>query len=68
MDDRMEIEGQINGLKNLLSQTDYKAIKHADGALTNEEYAATRAKRDEWRAEINRLELLLEALPANDPQ
>lgn len=54
--ERNEIEAEINGYKNLLAQTDYMAIKHADGALSPEEYEPTRAKREQWRTSINELE------------
>lgn len=39
------LESEIRGLKQLLSNTDYKALKHADGALTNEEYEETCLER-----------------------
>ncbi|MFR2694334.1 MAG: hypothetical protein ACLTBV_30810 [Enterocloster bolteae] len=42
---REEMEAEIRGLQQLLAATDYKALKHADGALTDEEYEPTRAKR-----------------------
>ena len=48
--------------KILLSQSDYKALKHADGALTDEEYEETRLKRAEFREKINELEAELESL------
>ncbi len=47
---------EINALKNLLEQSDYKALKYADGALSEEEYAETRAQRAAWRAKINELQ------------
>lgn len=47
---------EIRVREQLLSQTDYKALKHADGALTDEEYAETKALRQKWRDEINVLE------------
>lgn len=59
-----EVQSQINGYKLLLSQTDYKALKHADGAMTDEEYEETRALRAQYRETINELESQLEALPA----
>lgn len=40
---REEMEAEIRGLQQLLAATDYKALKHADGALTDEEYEPTRA-------------------------
>lgn len=49
---------EIRALQNLLEQTDYKALKHADGALSDEEYAETKALRAQWRAKINELEAL----------
>lgn len=48
--------GRINELKNLLAESDYKAIKFAEGELTEEEYSPIRAQRREWRVEINRIE------------
>lgn len=47
---------QIAELKRKLRDSDYKAIKYADGAYTEEEYAPIRAERASWRAEINRIE------------
>ncbi|WP_455618818.1 hypothetical protein [Eisenbergiella sp.] len=47
---------RIIGLKQKLSESDYKALKFADGALTEEEYAPVRAERQKWRAEINEIE------------
>lgn len=44
---------RIAELKGLLAATDYKAIKYAEGELTAEEYAETKAERQAWRAEIN---------------
>lgn len=43
-------------LKGLLKQTDYKAIKYAEGEMSEEEYAPIRAMRIEWRVRINMLE------------
>lgn len=47
-------------LKQKLSNTDYQAIKYAEGELTEEEYAPIKAQRKAWREEINRLEEELE--------
>lgn len=49
-------EERIVELKRLLSDTDYKAIKYAEGALTDAEYESTKLQRQAWRAEINMLE------------
>lgn len=50
------IKQRISRLKYKLYATDYLAIKFAEGVLTEEEYAETKALRESWRAEINRLE------------
>ena len=47
---------RIMELKKLLSDTDYMCLKHMDGALTDAEYAETKAQRQAWRDEINQLE------------
>lgn len=49
-------ERRIDALKAQLAGTDYQAIKFAEGELTSEEYAETRAQRAAWRAEINALQ------------
>ena len=50
---------EISQLKKQLSDTDYKAIKYAEGQLTESEYSPIRSQRAEWRARINELEALL---------
>lgn len=47
---------EIAELKIKLANTDYQAIKYAEGALTAEEYAPIKAQRQEWRDRINALE------------
>ena len=44
---------QIMQLRGQLHNTDYKAIKYAEGELTEEEYAPIREQRKAWRNEIN---------------
>lgn len=56
-----QIEAEITALKNLLAQTDYKALKHADGVLSDEEYAPIEKARQGYRAKINELEEQLAA-------
>ena len=46
----------IEDYKAKLSETDYKAIKYAEGWLTEEEYAPIKAQRQAWRDAINALE------------
>lgn len=47
---------RIAELKRLLSETDYQAIKFAEGWITDEEYALTKVLRQSYRNEINQLE------------
>ncbi|MBQ8406580.1 MAG: hypothetical protein IJY38_01560 [Clostridia bacterium] len=49
-------------LKLKLAKTDYQAIKYAEGVLSEEEYADTKALRNQWRLEINTLEEKIQAL------
>lgn len=52
----LTIEEQIAELKAQLAATDYKAIKYAEGWITEEEYAPIRAERQAVRDQINSLE------------
>lgn len=47
---------RIEELKALLKESDYKAIKYAEGLFTDVEYAPIKAMRQSYRAEINVLE------------
>ena len=47
---------RIEELKALLKESDYKAIKYAEGLFTDVEYAPIKAMRQSYRAEINALE------------
>lgn len=53
---------KINQLKQNLRQTDYKAIKFAEGLIPLSEYTPIREQRNSWRTEINKLEEELKAL------
>ena len=53
--ENLPIEHKIGILKCKLADTDYKAIKYAEGELSLEEYAETKAQRKAWREEINKL-------------
>jgi hypothetical protein len=50
---------RIAQLKKLLADSDYKAIKYAEGLISETEYTITKAQRQGWRDEINTLEGLL---------
>lgn len=47
---------RIAELKALLANSDYQAIKYAEGEMSASEYAPMKANRQAWRAEINELE------------
>ncbi len=50
------IQAEITQLKDNLAETDYVAIKIAEGAATADDYADVLAQRQEWRDRINALE------------
>ena len=50
---------EITQLKKSLSDTDYKAIKYAEGQISESEYASIRELRQSYRDRINELEALL---------
>lgn len=50
---------EITQLKKQLSDTDYKAIKYAEGQISEEDYASVRELRQGYRDRINELEALL---------
>lgn len=50
------INEEINGNKQLLSQSDYQCLKFSEGEMSEEEYAPIRAFRAQLRDDINRLE------------
>lgn len=47
---------EILSLKLKLAETDYQAIKYAEGVLTYDEYAPMKTQRQYWRDRINDLE------------
>lgn len=52
-------KNRILELKHKLQETDYQAIKHFEGYLTDYEYEPIKAQRHAWRDEINELEKLI---------
>lgn len=50
---------EITQLKKQLSDTDYKAIKYAEGQISESDYAPVKAQRQGYRDRINELEALL---------
>lgn len=53
---------KINECKRALRDSDYKAIKYAEGELTMSEYAPIREERRALRAQIRALETEINAL------
>ena len=57
-----QINGEITALKQLLTNSDYKAIKHSEGLISDTEYAEVKTYRENLRTQINQLEEELAAL------
>ena len=53
---KQETLDKISKLQSLLSHTDYKAIKYAEGLISEQDYAVIKLQRQTWRDEINKLE------------
>lgn len=53
---RAQKVAEIEALKVKLAESDYKAIKFAEGWLSEAEYAPIKAERQELRQRINELE------------
>ena len=51
-----ELNTELIQLRHKLSETDYLAIKFAEGEMTEEEFAPHREERRNWRARINEIE------------
>lgn len=51
-----QINGEITALKQLLTNSDYKALKYSEGLISDIEYAETKTYRENLRAQINQLE------------
>lgn len=58
--EKLQKQSEIQELKLKLQQTDYQAIKYAEGQLSKEEYEPMKTQRQEWRYKINELEAQLE--------
>ena len=57
-----QYQAEIIELKKYLSDTDYKAIKFAEGELSESDYQDDKIKRHDARVRINELESLIEEL------
>ena len=54
-----ELNWEISVCKEKLKETDYQAIKHSEGLISDEEYEPIKAKREDWRKQINEYQALL---------
>ena len=67
MDDRKRaIESEIAGLKQILTSTDYKALKFAEGQISATDYKETKQQRQALRDKINELEAELETIEESE--
>lgn len=57
-----QYQAEIIDLKKYLSDTDYKAIKFAEGEITESDYQEVKSQRHDARVRINELESLIEEL------
>ena len=56
MEDKAQIGQEIVDALAQLSATDYQAIKHSEGLISEEDYAPIKAQRQALRDRINALE------------
>lgn len=54
-----ELYWEIDVCKRNLKATDYKAIKHSEGLISDEDYEEIKAQRESWRADINSYEEMI---------
>ena len=57
--EQMSARREIDGLKIRLRETDYRAIKFAEGVISAEQYAPNKAQRQAWRERIGELETII---------
>ena len=60
-----QYQSEIIELKKYLSETDYKAIKYAEGEITESDYQEVKSQRHDARVRINELESLIAELSTN---
>ena len=63
-----KLQMEISQKKGELYKSDYKAIKYAEGWISEEEYAPVKAERQAIRDEINALEAKLDEINGNTAQ
>ena len=63
-----QYQSEIVELKKYLSDTDYKAIKFAEGEITESDYQEVKSQRHDARVRINELESMIEELEKGKEQ
>ena len=63
-----QYQAEIIELKKYLSDTDYKAIKYAEGEITESDYQEVKSQRHDARVRINELESMIEQLEKGKEQ
>lgn len=53
---KLDLEGEILALKQLLEATDYKTLKYLEGYISETEYKEIKKYRESLRQKINELE------------
>lgn len=53
---KLDLEGEILALKQLLDSTDYKTLKYLEGYISETEYKDIKEYRESLRQKINELE------------
>ena len=56
---------EIQKLKKLLEESDYKLLKYMDGELSEQEYLPIKEQRKNWRNQINELEKVIKKTRLN---
>lgn len=59
---KVQLKLQVEALKYELQKTDYKLFKFLEGLISEEDWAAIKTQRQQYRDEINRLEAEISAL------
>lgn len=63
-----QYQSEIIELKKYLSDTDYKAIKYAEGEITESDYQEVKSQRHDARVRVNELESMIEQLEKGKEQ
>lgn len=65
---KRQYENELKGYQTMLNNTDYKAIKYAEGWYTEEEYEPMKTQRESYRIAIRRLEAAIAEIILEDEE